>query len=52
VHLRTQILSADGSETEEDEGRFARGDGDGPAALARAMLDRAPPSIRNLFEAA
>ena len=51
VHLRTQILSADGSELVEDEGRFQRSDRDGPAALARAMLDRAPPAIRSLFEA-
>ena len=52
VYLRTQILSADGSEVVEDEGRFARGDRDGPAALARAMLDRAPHAVRSLFEAA
>lgn len=52
VHLRAQILSADGSALVEDEGRFARGDRDGPAALARAMLDRAPAAVRSLFEAA
>ena len=34
-----------------DEGRFERGDGAGPDALARAMLDRAPESIRALFDA-
>ena len=52
VHLRVQILSANGSEVVEDEGRFARGDRDGPAALAQAMLDRAPPAVRGLFDAA
>ena len=52
IYLRTQLLSADGSEVVEDEGRFERGDRDGPAALARAMLDRAPPAVRSLFEAA
>ena len=52
VHLRAQILSEDGGELVEDEGRFARGDRDGPAALARAMLDRAPPAVASLFETA
>ena len=52
VYLRTQLFSADGSEVVEDEGRFARGDRDGPTALARAMLDRAPAAVRSLFEAA
>ena len=52
VHLRAQILSTDGSEVVEDEGRFEPGDRSGPGALARAMLDRAPPAIRSLFEAA
>jgi hydroxymethylbilane synthase len=51
VRLRVQILSADGRELVEDEGRFARGDGEGPAALARAMLDRAPAAVRSLFDA-
>jgi hydroxymethylbilane synthase len=51
VRLRVQILSADGRELVEDEGHFARGDGEGPAALARAMLDRAPAAVRSLFDA-
>ena len=51
VILRAQILSADGAEAVEDEGRFERGDGAGPDALATAMLDRAPESIRALFDA-
>ena len=52
VYLRTQILSGDGGELVEDEGRYERGDRDGPAALARAMLDRAPEAVRSLFETA
>jgi hydroxymethylbilane synthase len=51
VVLRVQILSTDGAEAIEDEGRFERGDGAGPEALARALLDRAPESIRALFDA-
>ena len=51
VVLKVQILSTDGAEAIEDEGRFERGDGAGPEALARALLDRAPASIRALFAA-
>ncbi len=47
-----EILSEDGSEHVADEGRFILGDLDAPAALARAMLVRAPSSIRRLFEGA
>ena len=50
LRLRVQILSEDGSKHVEDEGCFADGDREGPAALARAMLARAPQSIRRLFE--
>jgi hydroxymethylbilane synthase len=50
VVLKVQILSPDGTEAVEDEGRFDRGDHGGPQALARALLDRAPASIRTLFE--
>ena len=50
--LRTQLLSADGRQCVEDVGEFPRGDPDGPAALATAMLGRAPDSIRSLFEEA
>ena len=50
VVLDAQILSANGSELIEDRGRFDRGDTAGPEALARAMLDRSPSSIRSLFQ--
>ena len=49
IVLQVQILSVDGSKAVEDEGRFERGDGVGPDALARALLDRAPDTIRALF---
>ncbi|MEO5641034.1 MAG: hydroxymethylbilane synthase [Sphingomicrobium sp.] len=52
LHLRAEILSADGRERVADEAHFAEDDADSPAALARAMLARAPESIRRLFEAA
>jgi hydroxymethylbilane synthase len=51
VILKVQILSTAGDRSLEDEGRFERGDGVGPEALARALLDRAPESIRALFAA-
>jgi hydroxymethylbilane synthase len=50
VLLRTEILSEDGSERLADEARFPVGDRAAPARLASAMLDRAPSSIRRLFE--
>jgi hydroxymethylbilane synthase len=49
-HLRAAIFSEDGADTIEDEAFVAIGDDDGAEALARAMLGRAPPSIRRLFE--
>ena len=49
VHLRAEIFSEDGADQIGDEARFRAGDTDTPAALGRAMLDRAPDSIRNLF---
>ncbi len=49
VHLRAEILSEDGRERVRDEASFAGGDEDAPAELARAMLGRAPESIRRLF---
>ena len=51
VHLRAQILSEDGKVEIVDEARFAFGDEATPADLARAMLARAPESIRRLFTA-
>jgi hydroxymethylbilane synthase len=50
IHFRCEILSEDGAERVRDEAHFAVGDLDAPAALARAMLGRAPLAIRRLFE--
>ena len=50
VDFRCEIFSEDGSEHITDTARFAVGDLDAPAALARAMFGRAPLSIRRLFE--
>ena len=50
IAFACQILSEDGANEVADSARFAVGDLDTPAALARAMLDRAPTSIRRLFE--
>jgi hydroxymethylbilane synthase len=52
VHLRAEILSADGKERVRDEARFSAGNEAIPAQLARAMLDRAGEAIRSLFAAA
>jgi hydroxymethylbilane synthase len=49
VHLRAEILSEDGKDHVADEARFAFGDDEAAAELARAMLARAPESIRRLF---
>ena len=49
VRLRAEILSEDGRDQVADEARFAIGDDKAAAALARAMMDRAPESIRRLF---
>ena len=51
INFRCEILSEDGADHLADTARFAIGDVDAPAALAKAMLNRAPPSIRRLFEA-
>lgn len=50
--LRAQILSADGADMIEGERVFERGDEAGPEALAWDMLERAPSSVRAVFEAA
>ena len=52
VRLRGELLSEDGKDHVADEAMFAVGDDAAAEALARAMLDRAPPSIRALFTAA
>jgi hydroxymethylbilane synthase len=45
-----EILSEDGSERVAETARFAVGDLLAPAELANAMLAKAPPAIRRLFE--
>ncbi len=50
IAFACQILSEDGADEMADGARFAIGDLDAPAALARAMLARTPHSIRTLFE--
>ena len=52
IHLVGEVLAEDGSERVRDEARFACGDEDAAAGLARSMLERAPESIRSLFAAA
>lgn len=52
VYLRGEVLSEDGSERVRDEARFACGNEEAAEALGRAMLERAPESIRSLFAAA
>ncbi len=52
IHLQAEVLSEDGRERVRDEARFACGDEDAAAALARSMLEGAPESIRSLFSAA
>jgi len=50
LNFSCEILSEDGAERIAEEARFAVGDLESPALLARAMLDRSPPEIRRLFE--
>ncbi len=52
IWLRVELLTEDGTERVIDDARFIVGDWETPARLARAMLNRAPPSIRSLFEGA
>jgi hydroxymethylbilane synthase len=47
--MRAQLFSEDGSEMVEDRAVFDCDDVDTPAELARAMLGRAPESVRRLF---
>ncbi|WP_300398168.1 hydroxymethylbilane synthase [uncultured Sphingobium sp.] len=49
--LRAEIISPDGQETVSENLRLARGDLDAGEALGRALLDRASPALRALFEA-
>jgi hydroxymethylbilane synthase len=52
IHLRAEILTADGREQVRDEARIARNDPNAALALGRALLDRASPALRALFEGA
>ena len=52
IEFNCEILSEDGSEHVVETATFAVGDLDAPAGIARAMLAKAPPSIRRLFEVA
>jgi hydroxymethylbilane synthase len=49
LRMRGQLFSEDGSEMVEDRVVFDCGDVKNPAELARALLARAPESIRRLF---
>ena len=50
IHFAGQILSEDGADEVREEVRFAVGDLDAPARLAKALIARAPISITRLFE--
>jgi len=50
IDFRCEILSEDGSEHVAEAIRFAVGELGPPAELARAMLAKASPAIRRLFE--
>ena len=49
LRLRGQLFSGDGSDMIEDRAVFDCGDLETPAELGRALLSRAPDSIRRLF---
>jgi hydroxymethylbilane synthase len=49
LRMRGQLFSEDGSEMVEDRVVFDCGDVKNPADLARALLAKAPESIRRLF---
>ena len=51
ILLKAQILSEDGRDQLRDEAVFECGDPESPQALALAMLEQAPDSIRSLFKA-
>ncbi len=50
IHLRAEILRADGSERQLGEIRFAIGDMQAPARLAATLLSNASPELRALFQ--
>jgi hydroxymethylbilane synthase len=49
LRMRGQLFSEDGADMVEDRVVFDCGDDEAPQALARALLDKAPESIRRLF---
>lgn len=51
IRFRAQLLSEDGREDVREDVTFECADLDTPTQLARAMLDKAPDSIRSLFSA-
>ncbi len=50
IVLRAEIISPDGQETVREEARLARGDQAAAEAIGRALLDRASPALRALFD--
>jgi hydroxymethylbilane synthase len=50
IAFACEILSEDGGLRLAETARFAVGDLDAPAAIARRLLSEAPPAIRRLFE--
>jgi hydroxymethylbilane synthase len=50
ISLRAEILSAEGLERVSDRLRLARGDHEAAMALGKALLSRASPTLRALFE--
>ena len=51
IRFRAQILSEDGRDEVREDITFECADGEAPKHLARSMLERAPQSIRSLFNA-
>lgn len=49
VTLKAAIFGVDGAERVDGELRFAAGDREGPARLARDLLSRASPAVKALF---
>ncbi|WP_271078419.1 hydroxymethylbilane synthase [Aurantiacibacter sp. MUD61] len=48
--MRAAIFSADGAERVEESATFAAGDQNAPKALGTALLDKATPAIRAVFD--
>lgn len=49
ISLRAEILTADGSECQQDKAIFDADDDRAPAGLAKRLLERARPDLRALF---